>query len=63
MGEEVGAAIVTLDVAVQVAELVVELVDCLDEREDAVEGFELFDGVLVGLGFKAVGEFGWWGEG
>jgi hypothetical protein len=46
-----------------VAELVVELVDCLDEREDAVEGFELFDGVLVGLGFKAVGEFGWWGEG
>jgi hypothetical protein len=31
MGEDVGAAVVTFHIAVQVSELVVELVDSLDE--------------------------------
>lgn len=58
VGEQVGAAVVSFHVTVQVSKLVVELVDGLDQGQDAIEIFKPLDCLLVSFGFESVIELG-----
>jgi hypothetical protein len=56
MCEEVCATVVSFNDAVQMSELIIEIIDSFDKSQNIVESLELFDCVFISFGFEPVVE-------